>query len=148
MGRSIPNDAATTPDGTLVTPRPKAAKATLRGDTASQASAGTPHKGQQNSAEKLSAVVSESARRVYGKQGAAAAQLGKDEGNFARDLKARRLTLGQLEALGDIFLAELGRGLLDQYGPVLTPKDRARRYLRELRRLLDELEQALLEDVA
>lgn len=92
-------------------------------------------------ADPLSDVVLEAAKRVYGKQGAAAAQLGKNEGNFSRDVKAERLPIGQLRELGPAFLAELGKGLQEQYGPLSSPEARARQTLDTMQECVNELRQ-------
>lgn len=84
----------------------------------------------------LSEVVLTAAKKAYGKQGAAAAALGKDEGNFSRDVKAERPTLRDLRALGPQFLAALGEELIQQYGPLTDPKDAARK---SLTRIEDEV---------
>lgn len=98
----------TRPDSTFASPRPTPAKATLA------------------ETSRLSSVVSEAARRALGSQQAAALTLGKDEGNFSRDTKARRLTLAHLEGLGEPFLAELGDLLSKEYGSArIDPLDRA-----------------------
>lgn len=128
MPQTLRDSLVTVPDNPLVTVRPQMAKATLPDNTA---------------AESLSSVVKEAAKRSYGKQGAAAAQLGKDEGNFARDVSAERLTLRDLKSLGRLFLAELGKELVNEYAPLDTPLARARRKIREAHAALDELSQAL-----
>lgn len=94
----------------------------------------------------LSPVVKDAAQRTYGKQEAAAAHLGKDKGNFSRDVDAGRVTLRDLEGLGAQFLAALGNGLVERYGALQDPKTRARQATRQLRALIDELEQFI--DVA
>jgi hypothetical protein len=118
----------TTPDKALVSPNGKTAKASLR-DNGLQA--------------RLSAVVKTSARKTHGKQGAAAAVLEKDEGNFSRDIDAGRTTLAELSGLGPDFLADLGETLTETFGKLSSPKDRARQQLREARRILDEIDQYL-----
>lgn len=129
MPTNVATARQTTPDKDRVIPRPIPAKATLDDKT------GT---------ERLSGVVLDSSKAAYGKQGAAAAKLGKDEGNFSRDAKARRLTIRDLEELGEPFLAELGQQLVKQYGAALeSPQDRAARVIREARQKLDELDEYL-----
>lgn len=128
MSQSIANRAVTTPDNLDVIGRPQMARADI---------------GQTTS---LSPVVKHSAKRTYGKQGAAAAHLGKDESNFSRDVDAGRLTLRDLEALGPQFLATLGSGLVEQYGVLTDPKARIRQVIRTIRDGLHEVEQFL--DVA
>lgn len=119
--------AMTVPDKALVTVRPSMAKAELPDNDA---------------ADSLSPVVKEAVKRSYGKQGAGAAKLKKDEGNFARDVQAERMTLAELRALGRTFLAEFGRELLEQNGPLNTPQARLRQKARELREIANEVDQA------
>ena len=128
MGISVRSAVSTTPDKALVSPRPTMAKADI---------------GPQGEPGELSAVVKDSARRVYGKQGAAAAHLGKDEGNFARDVVAGRMTLSELHKLGPAFLAEFGKELVEQYAALATPQARMRQQIKVARTALDELEQGL-----
>ncbi len=131
MAPSIAPARQTSPDNSLVTGRPVMAKATLDDNRANG---------------ELSSVVTDSAKRVYGKQGAAAAQLGKDEGNFSRDVKAGRMTLADLSRLGPEFLAELGKELVNSYGAA-SPQARLRRIARAHRETAEELEQ-LAEHIA
>lgn len=128
MSSSLPLVAETPRDNGRVIPRPTPAKVTV------------PDK---HPSDRLSGVVMESVKRAYGKQGAAAAQLGKDEGNFSRDLKAGRITIGQLDDLGSDFLAALGAELTSQFGALSSPADHTRRAIREIRARLDEIEQFL-----
>lgn len=116
----------TTPDRTLVTPRPQMAKAALD-DKAGQG--------------RLSEVVKEAAKRSHGKEGAAARHLGKDEGNFSRDVKAGRITIGQLEELGSAFLAAFGTELVQQFGPLSDPADHAERLCDQMQAMVNELRQ-------
>lgn len=92
-------------------------------------------------ADPLSGAVTEAALRAFGKQGAAAAQLGKDHSNFSRDVRAERLTLRDLSALGAPFLAELGKELIEQYAPLADPKLATQRHLRTVLQLLGEVAQ-------
>lgn len=117
--------ALTAPDKSLVTPRPMMAKATLPVTSP------------------LSSVVTESAKRVYGKQGAAAERLGKDEGNFSRDVKAGRTTLADLERLGPEYLAELGKELVESYAPLATPAARIRHQIKVIETALEEVRQGV-----
>jgi hypothetical protein len=128
VSRSLTSAVLTTPDRTLVSPHGHSVKAQLRDNT---------------EPNPLSAVVLDSAKRAHGKQGAAAAVLGKDEGNFSRDTKAGRLSLRELHELGPEFLADLGKSLVEQYAPLATPKARALSITRAMRRELDELDQAI-----
>lgn len=74
---------------------------------------------------------------------AAAEDMGIDRAQMYRQLQNGHLTIERLEALGPAFGAELGRMLLDAFGPLSTPQARARQDIREMRRLLDELDQAV-----
>jgi hypothetical protein len=115
--------ALTTPDDPLVTVRPQMAKATLPDTTV---------------AESLSPLVKNAAKFAHGKQHVAALVLGKDPGNFARDVDAERLTIADMKQLGPVFLAELARSLSEQYGPLRSPMDRLREIHRQQRELQDE----------
>lgn len=132
MANTLAQPYRTTPDKDLVTGKARMAKAQLRDN------------GEQ---EALSDVVIAAAKRSHGKQGAAAAHLGKDEGNFSRDVKAGRMTTEQMQRLGPDFLAEFGKQLVDRYGPLSDPKDRARRVLDTIESAVMELRQ-YVEDVA
>lgn len=129
MSQSIANRAVTTPDNLDVIGRPKMARADNHVKTM------------------LSPVVKDAAQHAFGKQEAAAAHLGKDKGNFSRDVDAGRVTLRDLEGLGAQFLAALGAGLVEQYGVLLDPKARIRQVIKQQRELLNEVEQ-FVEDVA
>lgn len=74
---------------------------------------------------------------------AAAEEMGIDRAQMYRQLQNGHLTIERLEALGPHFGAELGRMLLDAFGPLSTPQARARQDIREMRRLLDELDQVV-----
>lgn len=74
---------------------------------------------------------------------AAADDMGIDRAQMYRQLQNGHLTIERLEALGPRFGAELGRMLLDAFGPLSTPQARARQDIREMRRLLDELDQVV-----
>jgi hypothetical protein len=129
---SLHHSHMTSPDRLLVSDKPRMAKAGL---------------GDNDGQQALSDVVLAAAKKSFGKQGAAAAQLGKDEGNFSRDARAERLTLRDLRALGPAYLATLGAELVGQYGPLSDPKDAARK---ALERIEDELRllRQYVEDVA
>jgi len=120
------DSVVTAPDNLDVIGRPRMAKMTTTDSTP---------------ASRLSEVVKEAAKVAHGKQGAAAAHLGKDEGNFARDLQARRMTIGQLEDLGVAFLAAFGKKLHDEYGPLASPDDQAERLLDQVQAIANELRQ-------
>lgn len=89
----------------------------------------------------LSPLTKEAARRAHGKQEAAARHLGKQPSNFSRDVDRGDLRLRDLEALGPSFLAEFGRGLIEQYGALTDPKTRARLLIRDMEQCLAELRQ-------
>lgn len=74
---------------------------------------------------------------------AAAEDMGIDRAQMYRQLQNGHLTIERLEALGPAFGAELGRMLLDAFGPLSTPQARCRQNLREVQRLLSEVEQFL-----
>ena len=74
---------------------------------------------------------------------AAAAEMGIDRAQMYRQLQNGHLTIERLEALGPEFGAELGRMLLDAFGPLSTPQARMRQNLRDVQRLLSEVEQFL-----
>jgi hypothetical protein len=128
MRSTVPGAALTRPDDSPVIPRPKMAKATV-----------PDNEGQHP----LSGLVSDAAKATHGKQGAAAAALGKDEGNFARDLRAGRITLRDLYALGPTFLAAFGAELTGQFGALTDPRERARRLCDEMQAIVTELRQYL-----
>lgn len=94
----------------------------------------------------LRRVIASALERV-GPLKAAAADMGIDRAQMYRQLQNGHLTIERLEALGPEFGAELGRMLLDAFGPLSTPQARARQDIREIQRLLNEVEQAL-EDLA
>jgi hypothetical protein len=126
MPNTLAQPYQTRPDKADVTGRKRMAHADLH-DNAGQ--------------DPLSDVVLDAAKKTFGKQGAAAAHLGKDEGNFSRDTKALRTTLEHLRDLGPSFLAQFGRGLVNQYGELADPHDYADRVLLEIDRLVVELKQ-------
>lgn len=136
MSPTVNGSAVTTPDNRLVTARPKAAKAALHDNRG------------QDGASSLSGPVIEATKKSWVKQGAAAAVLGKDEGNFSRDVKAERLTLAQLRALGPEFLAAFGAELLEEYGQLADPKDYIYKRLRDVEEALHEFKQFLESRVA
>lgn len=126
MPNTLRDRSLTTLDEALVNTRPKPAKVT------------TAYKTE---AESLSPVVIEAGKKVYGKQEAMAAQLGKDPGNLSRDVNAERTTLAQLRALGPDFLAEFGKGLVEQYGALSTPEHRVKQAIKRADEALDEIRQ-------
>lgn len=82
---------------------------------------------------RLSSVVIEAARQAHGKQQIAARELGKDEGNFSRDVRAGRTTLRQCADLGGEFLAIYGELLVKEFGgAVKSERERALERLPEI----------------
>jgi hypothetical protein len=106
------------PDRTVVTPRPRPVKATLD-DNRRQL--------------KLPGLVLEASRRAFGTQKAAALTVGKDEGNFSRDVKRATSTIELLEGLGPRFLGTLGKVLVEEYGgEAIDPQEQALALIPEL----------------
>lgn len=70
-------------------------------------------------------------------------QIGIHRSRLTHKIKDGSLTLKQLEELGPRFAVLLGQELLETYGPLATPKARAKEDIRTIRKLLDELDQAL-----
>lgn len=87
-------------------------------------------------------LITEAIRRVSS-QKAAAIDMGIDPAQLTRQLQNGHLTVERLEKLGPEYAAEFGRLLLEQYGPLSTPQARAKAAIREVRRLIDELDQVL-----
>lgn len=134
MCNSVESTARTAQDNTDVFPRPKAAKVTTARHAAEF---GTTE--DNAGGDPLSELVLGAARAAHGgKQEAAAAHVGKDPGNFSRDMKRISESLGKL---GPLFLSRLGEDLVRQYGPLTDPKDYYRELIRGLRKHVDELEQ-------
>lgn len=95
----------------------------------------------QVSATQLRDVAAEALHHVTS-QKAAAGEIGIHEGRLSHKLRDGSLTLGQLEALGPVFAAELGRQLTEQYSTALeSPASRARRVIHTIEGLLVELKQ-------
>lgn len=129
MAQTVATARQTTPDKALVSVRPQMLRADIEHNAV---------------LSELSSVVKTSAKATHGKQGAAAAKVGKDEGNFSRDVAAGRMTLAEMAKLGPEFLAQLGSDLIQTYGVALeTPAARGRRRIRDARAILDELDQLL-----
>lgn len=84
-----------------------------------------------------------SAIERLGPMKAAASDMGIDRAQMYRQLQNGHLTIERLEQLGPEFCAELGRLLLDEFGPLSTPEARMRQNLRDVQRLLNEVEQFL-----
>lgn len=127
MGTSLPKALPSTRVDVLDSVRPAPAKAALKVNDSQFA---------------LTAVVSDSIRSVT-TQKAAAIDMEIDEGQLSRELQSGRLTLARLERLGPDVAAEIGRRLLEQYGPLATPHARARQTVRAIRKALDDLDQYL-----
>jgi hypothetical protein len=123
MSPTVTTARQTTPDKLDVIGHPRMAKAHIEMTTA------------------LSSLVKEAAKAAHGKQEAAARHLGKNPGNFSRDIDARRTALGDLEDLGPVFLAELGKELVREFGPLSDPKAEARRTIRDIEERLNTLKQ-------
>lgn len=125
---SVASAPKTTPDKVVVTPKPTMAKAALR----------------DNSLQKtLSNVVKTAGKQTYQKQGAMAATLGKDEGNFSRDVDAGRMTLAELAALGPDFLAAFASLSAEEFAKLSSPQQRMRLRVQEARAIIDEFDQYL-----
>lgn len=90
----------------------------------------------------LRRVIASAIERV-GPLKSAAADMGIDRAQMYRQLQNGHLTIERLEQLGPEFGAELGRMLLDAFGPLSTPQARMRQNLRDVQRLLNEVEQFL-----
>lgn len=90
----------------------------------------------------LRRVIASAIERV-GPMKAAASDMGIDRAQMYRQLQNGHLTIERLESLGPEFGAELGRMLLDAFGPLSTPQARMRQNLRDVQRLLNEVEQFL-----
>lgn len=91
----------------------------------------------------LRELAAEAIRATSGKARAAAIDLGIHEASLSRQLKDGTLRLEQLERLGPELLAELGRELVEHFGPLATPKARAHQRIRDARAILDELDQVV-----
>lgn len=74
---------------------------------------------------------------------ASAGDMQIDRAQLYRQVENGHLTVEKLEALDAAFFADLGRELLERYGPLVSPKARARQKVREIKSALDEVEQAL-----
>ncbi len=90
----------------------------------------------------LRRVIAEALRRV-GPIKATAADMGIDRAQLYRQLENGHLTIEKIEALGPEFASELGRMLLETFGPLSTPKARGKQRIREARAALDELDELL-----
>ena len=97
----------------------------------------------QVSASALREIAGRVIRKTHGKMLAAAEAVEVSESQIGRLVNDGDLKLKQLEALGPATLAELGRELVEQFGPLSTPQARMRQNLRDVQRLLSEVEQFL-----
>lgn len=103
-----------------------------------QIKAGLHPEHAQEGASLLRDVAADALTRIAS-QKAAATDIGIHESRLSHKLDEGSLTIAQLEKLGPAYAAELGRRLVDVYGPLVDPKQRARRQIREARRAIDEL---------
>lgn len=78
---------------------------------------------------------------------ATAATMNKDRSQMRREAQSGTTEIRDLETLGADFYVNLAKEILEIYGPLSTPQAVARQDIRDIRRLLDRLEQ-LLEYVA
>lgn len=91
---------------------------------------------------RLRDVAGDAIRATSGNARAAAIDLDVHEGHLSRQLKDGTLRLEQLEILGPTFAAAFGAELVERFGP-RDPKARIQQLLRQARRVLDELAEAL-----
>lgn len=92
---------------------------------------------------RLRDVATDTIHLTSGNARAAAIDIQIHEGHLSRSLKDGTIRLEQLECLGPAFAAKFGAELVERFGRDLDPKDRVRRLIRESRRLLDELADAV-----
>ena len=116
----------------LATVRPKPAKAELK---------------PQVTASAMREVAAEAIRSAHGKQETAANEVGIHFASLSRQLKDGTLRLEQMEKLGPAFAVKFAEELLRQYGSLASPKDYARRLIRDIESALSELRQ-FIEDAA
>jgi len=104
----------------------------------------TPAKAElrmQTRTSSLREVAAEAIRSHSGNARAAAIDMAIHEGHLSRQLKDGSLRIEQLEALGPAFCAKLGQQLIDEFGPLADPKERARRLIVQMETILFELKQ-------
>lgn len=123
----------------LETIRPQVAKATLQ----SGAAAANSEQKAQAPARGLRDLAAEAIRTTQGSARAAAGDMAIHEAHLSRLLKDGTLRLEQMEQLGPVFAAKFGQHLVERFGSFASPKAQARRAVREIRRLADELEQLI-----
>jgi hypothetical protein len=87
-------------------------------------------------------VAGDAIRATSGNARAAAIDLDVHEGHLSRQLKDGTIRLEQLEILGPAFAAEFGAELVERFGPS-DPRARVQRLIRQVRRDLDELAEAV-----
>lgn len=87
--------------------------------------------------------VIEQAVRALGKLDATAGDMRIDRAQMYRQFENGHLTVEHLERLDVNFYVELGKQLLEHYGPLATPYARAKQKVREAREALNEIDQAL-----
>lgn len=126
MPRSLTNTAESTRIDSIDVPRPQPAKAQL-----------PVNDGQSSLRGIVSRVI-----RHNSSQKAAAIDMAIDPGQLTRQLQNGHLTIERLEALGPEFCAELGRQLVEVFGPLAdSPSMRVRNLAQVLRQVEDELTQ-------
>lgn len=127
MHRSLKHTQESTRVSSLDSVRPKPAKADLA---------------VNDSQSGLKPLIAEAIRRVTS-QKAAAADMGIDPAQLTRQLQSGHLTVERLEALGPEYAAELGRLLVETFGPLSSPYARVKQDVREIRQLLDRIDQGV-----
>lgn len=127
MGHSIGSSALQTPANALPSRSQGQAKADLESRAVQS---------------EFSDVLKCASRRVFTKQEAAAAHVGKTPGTYSRDIDAGTMRAREMAELGPEFLAEVGRELVERYAPLSTPQARLRQKARELRAIAEEIDQA------
>ena len=131
MGSSLAADRRSMESNSLDTVEPRMAKASLDGQSRSIG---------------LTEVVKDALIRHYGSLKAAALSMQMDQGQLTRELQSGDFKMRRLES--DAHLAtELGKELVERFGPLSTPKARGKQKLREMRAAIEELDQ-LLEQVS
>lgn len=104
----------------------------------------TPAKAQlrpQASASRLREVAADTIRTVSGNARAAAIDMQIHEGHLSRSLKDGTIRLEQLEALGPAFAVKFGKDLVEKFGPLVDPKDHARRLCDDMQAIVNQLRQ-------
>lgn len=86
-------------------------------------------------------LAAEAIRATSGNARAAAIDLDIHEGHLSRQLKDGTLRIEQLETLGAPLLAELGRMLVEAYGPLRSPDDHALELIARCEDILDAIKQ-------